>query len=212
MGHVVLIHAHPYPDRSRANRVLFDAVRTLPGVDARPIYDLYPDFAIDAEAEQAALTRADAIIWQHPIYWYTVPALLKLWWEKVLCHGWAYGAGGTALVGKRCLWVATTGGDELAYGEGGMHAHPFETYEPVVRQTARFCGMQWLDPLVLHGAHRVSEADLFAFAGRYRERVRSLVATAPTLSPPAAPPPSMAELGLAPTAAQPESDLSPGGR
>lgn len=212
MGHVVVIYAHPYPDRSRANRALFDAVRTLHGVDARPIYDLYPDFAIDAELEQAAVARADTIVWQHPIYWYTVPALLKLWWEKVLCHGWAYGAGGTALVGKRCLWVATTGGDEHAYGEGGMHVHPFATYEPVVRQTARFCGMQWLDPLVLHGAHRVSEVDLFAFAGRYRERLMSLLGTTPTpvaaqAAQPASVDPrhaSMAELGLAPSAADPE--------
>ncbi len=174
MSRAVLIYAHPYPDRSRANRALYDAVRTLPGLDPRPIYDLYPGFAIDIEAEQAALTAADFVIWQHPIYWYTVPALLKLWWEKVLAHGWAYGHGGDALVGKRCLWVATTGGDPDAYSEPGMHAHPFSTYEPVVRQTARFCGMVWETPLVLHGAHRVSEPELFAFAGTYRQTVIDL--------------------------------------
>jgi glutathione-regulated potassium-efflux system ancillary protein KefF len=175
MSRAVLVYAHPYPDRSRANRVLYDAVRSLHGVDARAIYDRYPDFWIDVEAEQAALLAADLVIWQHPVYWYSVPALLKLWWEKVLAHGWAYGAGGTALVGKRCLWVPTTGGDLQAYSDSGMHAHPFSHYEPVVRQTARFCGMRWEEPLVLHGAHRISEPDLFAFAGRYRARVMSLL-------------------------------------
>jgi glutathione-regulated potassium-efflux system ancillary protein KefF len=179
MSRAVLIYAHPYPDRSRANRVLFDAVRTLPGVDARPIYDLYPDFAIDVEAEQAALARADLVIWQHPIYWYTVPALLKHWWEKVLAHGWAYGHGGDALVAKRCLWVATTGGDLDAYSETGMHAHPLASYEPVVRQTARFCGMAWQTPLVLHGAHRVTETALYAFAGSYRQTVIDLCGCEP---------------------------------
>lgn len=118
---VVVIYAHPYPDRSRANRVLFDAVRALPGVDARAIYDLYPDFDIDIEAEQAALMAAHTVVWQHPVYWYTAPALMKLWFEKVLAHDWAYGAKGRALVGKRCLWVVTTGGDASSYGEGGMH-------------------------------------------------------------------------------------------
>ena len=97
MARAVVIYAHPYPDRSRANRVLFDAVRSLPGVDARPIYDLYPEFWVDVRAEQAALSRADVVVWQHPIYWYSAPALLKLWWEKVLTHGWAYGKGGEAL-------------------------------------------------------------------------------------------------------------------
>ena len=52
MSHAVLIYAHPYPDRSRANRVLYEAVHELHGLDARPIYDLYPDFSIDIEAEQ----------------------------------------------------------------------------------------------------------------------------------------------------------------
>lgn len=171
MSHTVVIYAHPYPDRSRANRVLFDAVRSLPNVDARAICDLYPDFAIDVEAEQAALMRADLIVWQHPIYWYTVPAMLKLWWEKVLTHGWAYGDGARVLSGKRCLWVATTGGDASAYDEGGMHAHPFSVYEPVVRQTARFCHMHWLEPLIVHGAHRLNDEQRAAYAKLYRERL-----------------------------------------
>jgi glutathione-regulated potassium-efflux system ancillary protein KefF len=46
---------------------------------------------------------------------------------------------------------------------------------PVVQQTARFCGMSWLEPLVLHGAHRVSLDDLKAFARRYRTRLEELV-------------------------------------
>lgn len=171
---VVVVYAHPYPDRSRANRVLFDAVRSLDRVDARPIYDLYPDFDIDIEAEQKALAAAHTIVWQHPLYWYTVPALLKLWWEKVLAHGWAYGEGGRQLVGKRCLWVATTGGDDASYGEGGMHQLPFSSFEPVVAQTARFCGMQWLEPVVVHAAHRIGDEELFRWAGVYRERLLSL--------------------------------------
>jgi len=200
MSQAVIIYAHPYPDRSRANRVLSDAVRSLPGVDLRALYDRYPDFAIDIEAEQKALLAADLVIWQHPAYWYTVPALLKLWWEKVLAHGWAYGAGGNALVGKRCLWVATTGGDEAAYGPTGMHAHPFSDYEPVVRQTARFCGMRWEAPMVLHGAHQVLESELFTFAGNYRERVMAILKE--VVAPPVMAGEVDGELRLTPSAAE----------
>jgi len=183
MSQALLVYAHPYPDRSRANRILSDAVRTLPGVVTHALYDRYPDFSIDIEAEQKALLAADLVIWQHPLYWYTVPALLKLWWEKVLAHGWAYGAGGNALVGKRCLWVTTSGGDAASYGPSGMHVSPFADYEPVVRQTARFCGMQWESPLILHGAHQVHETELFTFAGAYRQRVMSLMAVPVAASP-----------------------------
>jgi len=186
MSQVVLVYAHPYPDRSRANRVLYEAVASLPGVDARAIYDMYPDFSIDIEAEQKALAEADLVIWQHPLFWYTVPALLKLWWEKVLAYGWAYGTGGSALVGKRCLWVATTGGDDASYGPNGMHVLPFTDFVPVVKQTAHFCGMTWEEPLILHGAHQVPETQLFAFAGAYREKVMGLLAErapAPTAMP-----------------------------
>ncbi|MCC6625127.1 MAG: glutathione-regulated potassium-efflux system oxidoreductase KefF [Deltaproteobacteria bacterium] len=171
---IALVYAHPYPDRSRANRLLLESVRDLPGLEVRSLYDRYPDFAIDVAAEQAWLAGAHTLVWQHPIYWYSVPGLMKHWIDKVLVHGWAYGEGGTALRGKRALWVCTTGGDPAAYGPDGMHAHPFEVYEPPIRQTARFCGMEWLDPVVVHGAHRVPESELYACAARYRARLEGL--------------------------------------
>lgn len=58
-GNIVLVHAHPYPRRSRANKALLEAVEDLPGVSVRSLYDRYPDFAIDVDAEKAALTAAE---------------------------------------------------------------------------------------------------------------------------------------------------------
>jgi glutathione-regulated potassium-efflux system ancillary protein KefF len=172
-----LIYAHPYPDRSRANRVLLDSVRNMPELEVRSLYDLYPDFAIDVEAEREALRRADIVVWQCPFYWYGLPSLLHLWIEKVLAHGWAYGAGGTAVRGKTVLWATTTGAPLSAYEPGQMHGHPFEAFEPAISQTARFCGMRWAGPpLALHGAHRVSDDELANAGRRYRERLDALAA------------------------------------
>jgi glutathione-regulated potassium-efflux system ancillary protein KefF len=175
---VLLLFAHPYPDRSRANRRLLQGARGLAGVELRSLYDLYPSFDIDVPAEQAALRRAYAVVWQHPMYWYSVPALLKHWFDKVLARGFAYGQGGTALSGKRCLWVVTTGGDAASFGEEGMHRRPLAEFSPVIEQTALFCGMRWEAPLVLHGAHRVDDDVLDDAADGYRARLEQLVADA----------------------------------
>lgn len=172
---ILVVLAHPYPDRSYANRVLAGAIDGMAGVAVRSLYDLYPDFAIDAVAEREALAAASVVVWQHPIYWYSVPALLKLWFEKVLTPGWAWGPGGNALHHKRCLWVVTTGGDGVDYLPSGIHGHSFEAFVPAVRQTAEFCGMEWLEPLIIHEARQLDVAALEAWGALYRARLASLV-------------------------------------
>ena len=172
---IVLVYAHPYPHASRANAALLRHVSDIPDLSVRSLYDRYPDFDIDPAAERAALEPARLVVWMHPLYWYTGPALFKLWLEQVLVKGWAYGEGGTALAGKDCLWVATTGGDEAAYTPAGKHAHGFEAFAPVMEQTARFCGMRWLEPFVVHGAHVIPEHDLVDTASRLRRRVQAWI-------------------------------------
>lgn len=171
---ILVVVAHPYPDRSVANRALTQSLAGLEGLQVRSLYDLYPDFSIDAVAEQEALTGASVVVWQHPFYWYGVPALLKLWFEKVLTQGWAWGPGGEALRGKRCLWVVTTGGGEVDYLPSGLHGHRFEVFVPSVRQTAEFCGMIWAEPLVVHEARHLTPEELEAWGARYRTRLAAL--------------------------------------
>jgi glutathione-regulated potassium-efflux system ancillary protein KefF len=153
--------------------MLLDGVRDLPDLEVRTLYALYPDFAIDVEAEQRALVQADIVVWQSPFYWYGLPALLHLWIEKVLAHGWAY-AGGDAVRGKTTFWVTTTGAPASAYRPGEMHGHAFDAFVPAISQTARFCGMHWAMPLVVHGAHRIADSDLQQAAKNYRLRLEKL--------------------------------------
>jgi glutathione-regulated potassium-efflux system ancillary protein KefF len=175
---VSIIYSHPYPTRSRAGQALLDGVRDLPGAKVRALYALYPDFDIDVKAEQEALLAAEIVVWQGPFYWYGVPALMSLWFEKVLTQGWAYGEGGGALRQKTVLWVATTGALESAYRRGALHDHPFEAFVPALSQTARFCGMEWVDPpVIVHGAHRISDLGLREATRIYRARLAELAAS-----------------------------------
>jgi glutathione-regulated potassium-efflux system ancillary protein KefF len=154
---ICVIHAHPYPSRSRVNRAFAEAFRALPDLDLRSLYALYPDFDIDVAAEQKALSNAALVVWMHPLYWYSVPALLKHWFDKVLAFGWAYGDGAGALHGKSCLWVPTAGGGKATFTPEGLHAHPFASFAPPIEQTARFCGMRWEPPHVVLEADDIDE-------------------------------------------------------
>jgi glutathione-regulated potassium-efflux system ancillary protein KefF len=168
---ILIIYAHPYPSHSRANAALLNAVRDLPDVQIRSLYDLYPDFDIDVAAEQAALTAADAVVWLHPLYWYSVPAMLKHWFDVVLLRGWAYGHDAAALRAKPCLWVSTTGGDHEAYSESGSHRMLFEAFAAPIKQTAEFCQMRWQTPMVVHAARTISDEKLAEAAGEFRARL-----------------------------------------
>lgn len=168
---ILVIHAHPYARRSRAVGALLAAIRDVPTLEVRSLYQLYPDFDIDAGAERSALERAELVVLMHPMYWYTTPALLKHWFDVVLEKGWAYGEGGDALQGKDCLWVTTTGGGASAFTPQGRHGHGIEAFETVVAQTMRFCGMRWLEPFVVYGGHLISDDELRAAAQDLRKRL-----------------------------------------
>jgi glutathione-regulated potassium-efflux system ancillary protein KefF len=70
---ILIIYAHPYPQHSHANKRMLEQAGTLDGVEIRSLSTL-PDFNIDIAAEQAALARADLVIWQHPMQWYSAAA------------------------------------------------------------------------------------------------------------------------------------------
>lgn len=175
MADVVVIAAHPSLERSRVNRALLRAARALGAarVDVRDLYALYPDYWIDADAERAALAAARLVVWQHPIHWYGMPPLMRLWQDEVLGFGWAYGPGGRALEGKDLWLVATTGDPAAAYRPDGWNRYFFDAFVPPYEQAAALCGMRFVPPLVLHGAHRVGDDALAAHAATYAERLAS---------------------------------------
>lgn len=172
-ANIVVYFAHLAIEHSVINRALCSAVRDLPQVDFRDLHELYPDFYIDAQSERAVLRAADLIVFQHPIYWYAAPAIFKHFVDTVWVRGFAYGPGGTALRGKDFLLVASTGALAEEYRPGGLHEHSFRELILPIEQTARFCGMRYLPPLVLHGGHSLPEEVVAQHAARYRRFLES---------------------------------------
>ncbi len=170
---IYLIAAHPNWRDSRVNRRLLESARSVDGVDVNDLYSRYPDYCIDVAAEQNRLAAAQLIVLLHPIHWYSMPALQKLWLDDVLSYGWAYGAGGQALRGKDLWLVASTGGAQDSYNPQGYNRYFFDAFLPPYEQTAALCGMRFLPPLLLHGANRVTELEIAQHTETFRQRLQS---------------------------------------
>lgn len=174
MRQVLIIYAHPATHKSKINRELIQAVKTLEGVTVSDIYDKYPDFYIQVKQEQQLLAAHDIIIWHHPMYWYSCPALLKEWLDLVLEHDFAYGNSGKALHGKMVFNAVTTGGSADIYSESGRNHYTIPQFLVPFHQTALLCGMRYLPPFVVHGAHLLNDMGIELYATKYKKAIMGI--------------------------------------
>ena len=84
---LLILFAHPALHKSRVNQLLLSSVESLSGVTINDLYESYPTFHVNVAREQALLLEHDVIIFQHPFYWYSSPAILKQWQDLVLEYG-----------------------------------------------------------------------------------------------------------------------------
>src|SRR5580692_10624394 len=172
---VLILFAHPALEKSRVNRRLIAAVQNLENVTINDLYEEYPDFFVNVQREQELLLSHDIIIFQHPFYWYSCPALVKQWEDLVLEHGFAFGTEGTKLNGKWVLTAMTTGGPTSTYQRNGYNYFTIRELLTPFEQTARFCGMVYLPPFVISGTFALKNTDeITGFAALYRYAVVSL--------------------------------------
>jgi putative NADPH-quinone reductase len=176
MKRILVLFAHPRTDRSEVNVVLAEAARRVEGVTFVDLYAEYPTFEIDVEREQERLLAHDVIVFQHPVYWYSCPALLKEWQDLVLEHGFAYGAEGRALEGKVLLNAVTCGARREVYSLGGGYSHELKDFFVPFEQTAVLCRMRYLPPFALFAAgHAADENRLQEHVADYELLLTAIV-------------------------------------
>lgn len=172
---ILVLLAHPVLERSRVNSRLAQAARGVAGVTVHDLYEAYPSLRLDVRREQRLLDEHDVIVFQHPFYWYSTPAILKEWQDLVLEHNWAYGTKGHHLDGKLTLNAVSTGGPEQVYLPGGANRFTVRQFLAPYDQTAHLCRMKFLAPFVVHSALRLeTDEHLLPYVADYRRLLEAL--------------------------------------
>ncbi|QJE98280.1 NAD(P)H-dependent oxidoreductase [Luteolibacter luteus] len=120
--HALIVVSHPNPD-SLTHSIARELAAGLVGSDPLHSFEIAdltaegfkPGFTqadldyfrekipapADIAAEQERIDRADTLVLVYPIYWWSLPGLLKGWIDRVFTNGWAYGTGADGKVGKK---------------------------------------------------------------------------------------------------------------
>lgn len=144
----------------------------------------------DIVREQDKLRWADAVILQFPLWWFSMPAILKGWVERVYAYGFAYGVGehsdthwgdrygeGT-LAGKRAMLVVTTGGWTSHYEPRGINGPIEYILFPIQHGVLFYPGFDVLPPHVIYRTGRIDEG-FSAACDALGRRLDGLWTTAP---------------------------------
>ncbi|AZC24416.1 MULTISPECIES: NAD(P)H-dependent oxidoreductase [Pseudomonas] len=143
--------------------------------------------AADIQGELDKLLWADLLILNFPVYWFSVPAMLKGWIDRVLVSGVCYGGkrfydqGG--LVGKKALLSLTLGGREHMFGQGAIHGPLEDMLRPLLRGTLAYVGCQVLEPFVAWHVPYISQDAREGFLAQYRQRLERIDEEQPLVFP-----------------------------
>ncbi|KAH7078936.1 flavoprotein-like protein [Paraphoma chrysanthemicola] len=141
----------------------------------------------DVKKEQSKLVWADFVILIFPIWWFSFPAILKGWVDRVFAKNFAYGTGdksgttinGSRLEGKRGMVVTTVGGKTPSYSARGIHGPIDDVLFPINHGVLHFTGFEVLPPIVVYDADNVDDARFDHLVTEIRARVCTLDSTAP---------------------------------
>lgn len=159
-------------------------------LDSRRAYDGGRQSA-DIALEQEKLRWADTVILQFPLWWFSMPAILKGWIDRVYANGFAYGVGEHSdqrwgdrygegnLAGKRAMLMVTTGGWESHYGARGINGPIDDLLFPIQHGILFYPGFDVLPPFVVYRTGKLDEARFAALCTQLEQRLDTLSSTAP---------------------------------
>lgn len=131
-------------------------------------------FSPDIESEMDKIKNAELIIFHFPLWWSSVPAIVKGWIDRVFAMGFAWDASHKfaegLLRGKKVLIAVAAGDPESFYSPDGMHKASVEQHlYPLIHGTFAYCGLDVLKPFVAHNLTAASQEELEQRLADYRD-------------------------------------------
>lgn len=121
-------------------------------------------FTPEVKAEMDKLEWCDTLIFNFPLWWFGLPAVLKGWVDRIFAMGLVYGAGkgvydnGT-YKNKTAFLTLTTGGPEIAYGNTGKNGNLETILYPIQHGMFYFAGMTVLPPFISFSPARITDEE-----------------------------------------------------
>lgn len=158
---ILVIVTHPNLEESKVNKVWIDALKKEDNIIVRFLDEIYKDNKkIDIEKEKKFLEKAERVVFQFPFYWYSMPALMREYFDEVLQFGWAYGPNGDALKDKEFLVALSVGAPEYSYMGGSYNNFTITELLRPLEATANAIQMVYLPYFALFDIPRLSKKDI----------------------------------------------------
>ncbi|XP_044280482.1 ribosyldihydronicotinamide dehydrogenase [quinone] isoform X1 [Varanus komodoensis] len=132
----------------------------------------------DLIEEQRKVKEADLVIFQFPLYWFSMPAIMKGWMDRVLVQGFAHDFpkcfDSGLLKNKLALLSFTTGGDKGMYSKGGASGDIRYLLWPMQHGILHFCGFSILTPQICYAPESMTEDERVQILSSWMKRLRTI--------------------------------------
>lgn len=137
----------------------------------------------DIMAEQQKVSDAELIIFQFPLYWFSVPGIMKGWIDRVLTQGFAFSLermyDNGIFKDKKAMLSFTTGAMETMFHPDGINGDINVTLWPLQNGTLHFCGFQVLAPQIFWSPAHCPETVRVAMLKGWEQRLKGLMKETP---------------------------------
>jgi putative NADPH-quinone reductase len=179
---ILYVYAHPHSTSLNGfikQHALAQLARLHSKTQLSDLYDEKFQFTDNINIELEKIAWADHMIFQFPLWWFSMPAILKDWFDRSFLKGFAYDTGKTfdkgLLKGKTASLTITTQSPEAAYQKNGQHAATIEDFLLPIHHTLRFVGITSLKPFIIHGAFDLNTEQANMIVKEYADYLQQLV-------------------------------------
>jgi NAD(P)H dehydrogenase (quinone) len=146
-------------------------------------------FAPGLEIEIKKLESCDLLIFTFPLWWFSMPAILKGWVDRAFPMGRVYGEeklyeNGLGKAQKRALIIMTVGGPPETYSGYNINPSLENVLTPIQHGVFWFNGFLPLDPFIVWRPARISDEERNQYLSQLDERLRRLEQKTPLRLPP----------------------------